>query len=101
MPAIRSRMSSSSSTMRISDAICDPCLLIRCPFRALLCQREGQNDLRAVMIGGIGMPGVLQHQFAAMVFENLAHDREAKPRALGARGDVRLGQPVAMLLRQA
>src|ERR1700744_2244484 len=101
---MRSRMSSSSSTIRTSDAICDPFLLIACSLVLLLPRREGHHDLRAmhpvVMVVRI-LSGILQPQLAALVFGDLAHDRGPEPGALGARRDVRLGQPVAMLVRQA
>src|ERR1700761_3159046 len=100
MPEIRSRMSSSSSTMRISDAISNPFLLIFtssfCPFRVLLGEGEGQGDLCPLPVLHIG-----ERDFPAMVFHDLAHDRQAQPRALGAGGDVRLGQAMAMFRRQA
>src|SRR3954463_2266718 len=105
MPAIRSRMSSSSSTMRISDAISDPFLLIFTsfyvgrlvgPLGVLLAEGEGERDGRALPVFGVGEGDV-----PAMVFHDLAHDREAEPRALGARGDVRLGQAMAVLRRQS
>src|SRR6185437_5020693 len=111
MPAMRSRISSSSSTIRISDAICDPFLLIALSLGlgVLLSRREDQNDLRAMLnvpiIGGIptmrAVARILQDQFAAMVFQNLAHDREAETCALGSRRYIGLGQPVAMFVRQA
>jgi hypothetical protein len=35
-----------------------------------------------------------------MVFENLAYDGKTQPRTLGARRDIGLGEPVAVLRRQ-
>src|ERR1700733_6701678 len=100
MPEIRSRMSSSSSTTRISDAISDPFLLIFtssfCPLGILLYERQGQGDLRPLPALRVG-----QGDFPAMVFHDLAHDSEPQAGALDAGGDVRLGQAVAMLRRQA
>src|SRR5579883_1976542 len=105
MPAIRSQISSSSSTMRISDAISDPFLLIFislhvgglvAPFAGLLAEGEGERHLGPLAVLGIGKDDV-----PAMVFHDLAHDGEPKPRALGAGGDIGLGQAMAMLGRQA
>src|ERR1700712_4399604 len=96
IPAIRSRISSSSSTMRISDAISDPFLLIFISFQSLLCEREGQCDLRAFPAFHVG-----EGDIPAMVFHDLAHDRQAQPGALGAGGDIGLGQPVLVFRRQA
>src|SRR6516225_11362189 len=97
MPEIRSRISSSSSTTRISDAISDPFLFIFNTFltQILLYKREGQRDF-----GPLPAAGITQRDFPAMVFHDLSHDRQAKAGALGAGRDIRLGQPVAMFRRQ-
>src|ERR1700759_5520957 len=93
MPAIRSRISSSSSTTRISDVIGDPVLLILIAFltQRLLREREGQRDQSP--LAAVRIP---QHDIAAMVFHDLAHNRQAQPCALGAGGNIRLGQAMAM-----
>src|ERR1043165_4775934 len=101
MPAIRSRMSSSSSTMRISDAINDPFLLIFQSFftlfrRAgsfgyLLCEGETQGDFGALAPFGIG-----KNDLPAMVFHDLAHNRQTQAGALGARRDIGLGPAVTV-----
>src|ERR1700761_265623 len=93
MPEIRSRISSSSSTTRISDAISDPFLLIFSTFltQTLLYQGEGQT-----YFGALPVAGIRQHDFAAMVFHDLAHDRQTQPRALSAGGDIGFGESVAM-----
>src|ERR1700689_3483816 len=104
MPAIRSRISSSSSTTRISGAINNPFLLIPKSFFFLarvthrfLPEREDQRHDGAVLpVATVG-----ERDFAAMVFGNLADDGEAQPRALRPRRHIRFGQPVAMLVRQA
>src|SRR6188768_505960 len=106
MPAIRSRMSSSSSTMRISDAINDPFLLIfqsfftfprrSGGFLIFLCEGQSQGDFGALPAFGIG-----ENDLPAMVFHDLAYDRQTQAGALAAGGDIRLGQAVAMLRRQA
>src|SRR6185312_630491 len=102
MPAIRSRISSSSSTTRISDVIGDPVLLILYAFLThfrgfwLLCEGECQRDQCA-----LAAFRVRQRDLAPVVLHDLAHDRQTQPRALGAGGDIRLGQAVTMLGREA
>src|SRR6185312_8706903 len=97
MPAIRSRMSSSSSTMRISGAINEPFLLIRHSqvFKNFLFEWKRQTHLRALMFGC-----VVDGDFAAMVFNDLAHDSEAEACAFRARCNVRFCEAVAMLRRK-
>src|SRR4051812_36715841 len=98
MPEIKSRISSSSSTTRISDAISDPFLLIFSAFltQTLLYQRECESDF-----GPDPAWGIVQRDFAAMVLHDLADDGQAQPRALGAGGHIGFGEAVAMLGRQA
>src|SRR6185437_3733433 len=93
MPAIRSRMSSSSSTMRISGAINEPFLLIRHSqiFKNFLFERKRQTHLRTLLFRC-----VIDGDFAAMIFDNLAHDGEAKAGAFRARGDVGFGEAMAV-----
>src|ERR1041385_2957831 len=97
-------MSSSSSTMRTSDAISDPFLLIFKSFFVvltiaglllLLGKGEGQRDFRSLPASGVAQGNV-----AAMVFHDLAHNGEPQPRTLGAGGDIGFGQTVAMFRRQ-
>src|SRR5579862_6406779 len=90
-------MSSSSSTTRISDAISDPFLLILNAFLTQIPLDEGerQRDLRPLA----AFP-VAQRDLPATVLHDLAHDRQPQPRALGAGGDIGLGQAVAMFRRQ-
>src|SRR5690348_10310599 len=92
-------MSSSSSTIRISDAICNPCLLIpRSFFLYLLLSRwKCQNNFGTLL----AISGVVQGNVSAMVFHHLSYDGEAETGALRACGDVWLGQAVALLVRQA
>src|SRR5215813_9711384 len=98
MPEIRSRISPSSSTTRISDAINDPFLLIFTSLMSLGFLREGECEghFRALPILGIA-----QGDLTTMVFHDLAHDREPQAGAFGAGGNVRLGQPVPVFRRQA
>src|SRR6185312_4371752 len=102
-------MSSSSSTMRISDAISDPFLLIFtsfyvggtfCPFGSLLTEGEGKRNDRSASAFFSGF-GIGKDDVPAMVFHDLAYDGQAQSRALGARGHVRFGQAMAMFRRQA
>src|SRR5579871_5254104 len=109
MPAMRSRISSSSSTIRISDAICNPCLLIPGSFflHTLLPRWKCQYDLRSrlvlamLAVAMLAVASILQDDLSAMVFHDLADDRQAEARALGPRRNVRLGQSVSMFVRQA
>src|ERR1700742_426672 len=103
MPETRSRIYPSSSTTRISDAINNPFLLIFTSFDVLgflplgfLRERECEGHFRALPVLGIA-----QSDLSPMVFHDLAYDRQPQAGALGAGGDIRLGQPVAMFRRQA
>src|SRR6185295_12019351 len=88
MPATSSRISASSSTMRMSD-----------PAMLLARRRKPQpHPCAAAAFGDLRRIGQLDA--AAMLLENAADDGETKPGPLLARGDVRLEQPVAVLLRQ-
>src|ERR1700743_480416 len=93
MPEIRSRISSSSSTTRISDAISDPFLLILTTFltQTLLNEGEGQRDLRTVTTFRIS-----QGDLTAMVFHDLSHNRQAQPGTFCPGGDIGFRQTVAM-----
>src|SRR3954466_4810754 len=102
MPAISSRMSISSSTTRISDETSDPFCFMTYP---LLCfgwppQRKHHAHGRTARSIRRILGGVFQQQLPSMVLQNLAHEGEAEPRALGARRDIGLGEPVAVLRRQ-
>src|SRR6202789_2961569 len=107
IPETRSRMSSSSSTTRISGAASNPFLLIpntffvRTYFTRFLPEGEEQRHDRAVLLPIAIRATVGQRDFAAMVFGNLAHDGEPEAGALRAGGHIGLGQPVALLMRQA
>src|SRR5580700_10198552 len=98
MPEIRSRISPSSSTTRISDAINDPFLLIFTSSLLLGLLREGEceGDFCSLPILGIA-----QTYLAAMVFHDLAHNRQSQPGAFGAGGDIGFGEPVPVFGRQA
>src|SRR5262249_3391654 len=98
MPEIRSRMSSSSSTTRISGAISEPFLLIPYSFftRGLLFQREGECHLRALLF----FARIGERHVAPVVLGDLAHDGEAESGSLGTRRHVGLGEPVALIVRQ-
>src|SRR6185437_13552057 len=95
------RMSASSSTIKMSCAMTD-----RAQFQGLLggsrvCRRtnfgggEYQPDPRSFPLC------ILQHQLSLMIFHDLLDDGEAQAGPLCPGRHVRLGQPLAALLRQA
>src|SRR5215469_3200051 len=102
-PQISARMSASSSTTRMS------CAMGALPFDAFsfvsfgfigfgdtrIAAHEQQRHARAAT------GTIIEAQLAAVVFHDLLDDRQTETRAAGARGDVRLGQPIALLVRQA
>src|ERR1700677_5197970 len=98
MPAIKSRISSSSSTTRISDVIGDPVLLILIAFLTHSFLHEGEAQYA---LGALATLSIPQRNLAPMVLHDLAHDRQTQPRALGAGGDVGFGQAMAVLGRKA
>src|SRR5829696_8590217 len=102
MPATRSRMSASSSTISMSLAIVLPLLhALRlgrlAPVRTI--GREPQAHHRAPAAGR-DRRGIEELDAAAMLFHDPPHDREPEPGSLLARGDVGLQQPLPILLRQ-
>src|SRR5580658_7505536 len=101
MPAIRSRMSSSSSTTRTSGAINDPFLLIPGFLlqvaSALLPQRKAQCYFGTLFV----IVAIAQHDLAAMVLKYFPHNRQSETGALCASCHIRLRQAMAMLMRQS
>src|SRR6476646_11725907 len=103
MPATRSRISASSSTIRISALMRS---LVHALFefglanRRLAGRREADAHQRAAL-ARIFLGGVAQLDLPAMLLDDAADDRQAEPGALFARGDVGLQQPAALFLRQA
>src|SRR5688572_22442307 len=98
-----SRISISSSTTRISGATSDP-FLFMCQLLLVLdglTQRKLHADNGAGDLAGGFVERILERQLSSMVFENLADDREAKTRTLGARSHIGLGEAVPLLGRQA
>src|SRR5271165_5838485 len=95
------RMSASSSTIRMSCAMADRAQLhrllrsIRVFGRPALGNGEDEPHPRAVRFP------ILQHQLALMIFQDLLDDGETQTGSLCSGRDVRLGQPLAALLRQA
>src|SRR6266852_2046747 len=95
------RMSTSSSTIKMSCAMVDCAQLHRllCSIREFHCadlgNREDELDPRP-----IGLP-IFQNQLAAVIFHDLLDDGETQASSLCAGRDIRLGQPLAALLRQA
>src|SRR6185312_13002403 len=106
IPATSSRMSSSSSTMRISDTISDlfrfvagrPALGLFHP--SLRRPRQDDTDHCSLAPMEFGW-SVVQFQPAAMVFDDLLDDRETKPGALLTRCHIGLEKALAVLARQA
>src|SRR3954451_9197598 len=106
MPATSSRMSSSSSTIRISDAITDlfsfsvfSCSGFAAGGVACLPHRQDYRNHGAAPFEEIGR-SVVQFEHAAMVLDDLLDDRQAKAGALFARRHIGLEQPLAILARQ-
>src|SRR6185503_9746938 len=103
MPATRSRISASSSTIRISALMRS---LVHALFefglanRRLAGGREADAHQRAALARDL-LGGVAQLDLSAMLLDDAADDRQAEPGALFARGDVGLQQPAAFFLRQA
>src|ERR1700692_566407 len=105
MPATRSRMSASSSMIRISDAMCLLPVMCLLPDRGL-----GFVDDGFRRFGGEPQPHpgaalardlfrrVAQLDASAVLLENLAHDGEAEAGALLAGGDVGFEQAAAVFL---
>src|SRR6056297_1941692 len=97
MSEITSRMSRSSSTIRMS--LIPPSLGRRgpctCFFAAM--QRQAHHRPRPDMRARGERVGILQHQRAAMFLDDLLDDRQAQPGALLARCHVGLEQPRAVL----
>src|SRR5947207_4081258 len=92
-------MSASSSTIRMSCAM---------GYRAQLGGIGGRRSERRVQVAGKDQrdPGstrfpILQKQFPLVIFHDLFDDSEPQAGPLRAGGDVRLGQALAMLSRQA
>src|SRR5690606_4447055 len=99
IPATSSRISVSSSTTRISDAILD--LFRPFFFLTLACYVHTKNhaDHRSATPMEVSR-SVVQLQPSTMVLDYLLHDRKTKAGALLARGHIRLQKPLTVLLRQ-
>src|SRR6185312_5386240 len=101
MPHISMRISASSSTTRMSCAMCGgPCCDggrsgVGLCDGARLDAMEDEHDARAAAFA------VLERKLAAVILHDLLDDGEAEPGTLGARRHVRLGEPLAPLARQA
>src|SRR5262245_33372043 len=106
MPATSSRISASSSTMRISSADSAPFLLMPVTWGWAHAghAREGQTDERTAFSRRtrfILRRGVLKRDAATVVFHDLLDDGEAEAGAFGALRHIGLGQTIAILDRQA
>src|SRR5438045_3238922 len=103
MPDTSSRMSVSSSTIRISDAILPLAYRFQTGrlhrlFRRYL-RRKPQPYPGTALTGHLNR-GVRQFDASTMVLQNPANNGETKSGALLARGDVRLQQARTIFLRQ-
>src|ERR1700694_2199984 len=108
MPDTSSRMSASSSTMRMSSAMGSS---IRCELRGLGSRRglglvrahgfrrEAQPHPGSALAGDL-FGGIAELDASAVVLQDAAYDGEAQAGALLAGGDVGFEQPAAVLLRQ-
>src|SRR5690348_10103036 len=99
MPAISSRMSSSSSTTSNSGAISDPFFIPLIHFYfayGFLFQRKHQAHFCARFV----VLTVGERNLAAVLLDNLAYDREPQARSFGARRNVRFGQAMALRMRK-
>src|SRR5260370_585879 len=96
MPEISIRISSSSSTIRMSCAMRDrPRLGLGALRHGLLdTSAEYQADARAAA------RRIVEPKLARVILHDLLDDRQSQTRALGARGDVRLGQAIAAIDRE-
>src|SRR5512145_1128555 len=111
MPEISSRISVSSSTTRISDAMGYSLFLVgafgaahfsrrfRLRRACLLSVSDRQIDAhRGAFHLAVPLRRIGEREGAAMLLDDTLHDSETEPRALLARGHVRLDQPLAILL---
>ena len=101
MPATSSRMSASSSTTRTSAAMHLVLQLSRSRPRPRRVDRAPMAGRRRMARAPGRSRGVGQLQLAAMVFQDAFDDRQAQAGALLAGRHIGLGQPVAVLGRQA
>ena len=99
-------MSASSSTIRMSAAICYPALSLGGGgvrrARHVFAPRGGVAGVGEMQAhpGALAAGGVEQFDAAAMVLDNLRDDRQAKPRAFRARRHVGLEQALPVFLRK-
>ena len=98
MPETRSRISASSSMMRMSTPLRDSCALfcacVRSALRRVLEERTARpRRARTRRIVQLNEP--------PMVFHHARDDSQAQPGALRARGDIRFDQAIAILLAES
>src|SRR6266566_9795422 len=95
------RISASSSTIRMSCAMAD-----RAQFHGLVgcIETRRSTNLRGGEMetdaGALRLP-ILQHQPSLMIFHDLLDDRQTQPGAFCPGRNIRLGQLLAAMLRQA
>src|SRR5690348_12165297 len=99
MPAIKRRISASSSTIRMSCAI-DLAEPRSGQGPDVGCRRRSPGDENELHRGATAGT-VAKNKIAAMVFHDLLDDGETEASAFGASGDIGLRQPVALGPRQA
>src|SRR5258708_15091831 len=100
MPPMSIRMSASSSTIRMSCAMtgCFRQLLRRTGLaRTLRANPPEEREGNARAAAG----AILEHQRAAMIFHDFFDNRQSQSGTFGARCHIRLGEPLAVLQRQA
>src|SRR5215470_16693438 len=99
MPEMRSRISASSSMMRMSCAILGGSCAVFCSglsrFLATFWKNETNDRARP------RSRRVVQLNQPAMVLDDARNDGEAEARALGARRHVRFDEAMSILLREA
>src|SRR5579875_2033677 len=103
MPATRSRISASSSTINISACMRSPCSSSLLQFRLgarRLALRRNPHPHESAALTGDALGSVAQLDPAAVLLDDAADDGKAEPRALFAGGHVRFEQPAASVLRQ-
>src|SRR5690606_24672722 len=104
IPETRSRISASSSIIRISSAMTHSCYiltLVLCSLVARLGEQRQCGEIELQQGDRPSLRAVAQFERALMIFGNLLHDRQPQPGALGPGGHIRLGKPVLQFRRKA
>src|SRR5690349_10083982 len=103
MPAKRSRILASSSSIRISAAMSSPvCSCWRVvPLGFVLAFRTEDETNPGAALAGDFVGSIAQLDAAAVFFDNAPDDGETEAGALLARRHIGLEQPVAVLFRKS